>query len=119
MKYMKCAVILTVSLVVLCGGVEGFVPPVSLLRPQGSALALKSLRGRLPPALRSGRSLTLQVSLDTVPRDILWAVWWDLQAGVSQVKTRMVLCRHGSIQSRLGSGGVAPGGAVAGLVRGD
>ena len=82
MKYMKCAVILTVSLVVLCGGVEGFVPPVSLLRPQGSALALKSLRGRLPPALRSGRSLTLQVSLDTVPRDILWAVWWDLQARV-------------------------------------
>jgi len=61
MKYMKCAVILTVSLVVLCGGVEAFVPPVSLLRPQGSALALKSLRGQLPPALRSGRSLTLQM----------------------------------------------------------
>merc|ERR1712216_901504 len=61
MKYMKCAVILTVSLVVLCGGVEAFVPPVSLLRPQGSALALKSLRGQLPPALRSGRSLTLHM----------------------------------------------------------
>ena len=106
MKYMTCAVILTVSLVVLCGGVEGFVPPVSLLRPQNSALALKSLRGQLPPALRSGRSLTLQVSpaYDKVQRDILWVVWLDLQARVSQVKTRMVLCRHGSIKSRLVGG---------------